>query len=65
MSARGRAQAVALEHGKGRVVVLGEAGVLGSGEQAAEGLGGMERRGADNRRFGLNVARWLARRPIE
>ena len=58
LSARGRAQAVAVEHGKGRAVVLGEAGVFADGED------GIDHKGSDNRRFGLNVARWLARRAI-
>ena len=62
--AGGRAQAVALEHGKGRVVVLGEAGMLGDAPEGVgpEGSAGINRNGVDNRRFGLNIARWLARR---
>lgn len=69
-SAAGRAQAVAFEFGKGRVVVLGEAAMLSA--QVARGpvaqmLGrdevqmGMNRKGIDNRQFALNVAHWLSR----
>lgn len=61
VSAAGRAQAVAVEFGRGRVVVLGEAAMLrayrgGDGEAI-----GMNRRGYDNRQFALNVMHWLSR----
>ncbi len=68
-SAAGMAQAVALEHGEGRVVVVGEAAVFTSqvltGE-VAESMGreelriGMSRTDTDNRQMALNTARWLA-----
>lgn len=68
-SAAGMAQAVALEHGEGRVVVLGEAAVFTSqvltGE-VVESMGrqelriGMSRTDTDNRQMALNTARWLA-----
>ncbi len=68
-SAAGMAQAVAVEHGAGRVVVLGEAAVFSSqvirGE-VAEGMGrdelriGMSRTDTDDRQLALNTVRWLA-----
>lgn len=62
VSAAGRAQGVALEFGKGRVVVLAEAAML-----SAQLIGperkpfGMNRPGADNRQFALNILHWLSR----
>lgn len=61
----GPSQGLAMEYGRGRVVVLGEAGMLsaqvvrtpgGSGEQRF----GMNVEGLDNRQFALNVLRWLS-----
>jgi hypothetical protein len=60
-SAAGRCQGLALIHGTGRVVVLGEAAMLTA--QIAEESGrpvGMNAPGNDNRAFVLNVLRWLA-----
>jgi hypothetical protein len=56
VSAGGRSQAIAFEFGRGRVVVTGEAGMFGvrpdrPGEPSFEG----------NRRFAINVVRWLSR----
>lgn len=63
VSAAGRAQALALKFGKGRVVILGEAAML----SAQVGLGGKEKSrfgmnvpGIDNRQFALNVMHWLS-----
>jgi hypothetical protein len=59
--AGGRAQGIALRHGKGRVVILGEAAML-----SAQVLGpqrrsfGMNRPDIDNRQLALNLMRWLA-----
>jgi hypothetical protein len=53
--AAGRSQAVALEFGKGRVVVFGEAAML----TAQEKNFGMNYPGIDNRQLALNVMRWL------
>ena len=67
--AGGRAQGLAFQHGKGRVVVLGEAAmlsaqilVLPAGEAApAEPIRmGMNRPGIDNQQLTLNLMRWLA-----
>ena len=49
--AAGRSQAIAIEVGRGRVVVVAEMGVLTD----------YSVREADNRRFALNIIRWLAR----
>lgn len=60
--AGGRAQALAFEHGRGRVVILGEAAMM-----TAQVAGprrqpiGMNTPGTDDRQFALNVLRWLAR----
>lgn len=62
-SAAGLAQAVAVEFGKGRVVVLGEAAALTAQRieppGAAPYLMGMNRPGTDNQQFALNIMRWL------
>jgi hypothetical protein len=60
--AGGRAQGLAFEHGRGRVVILGEAAMM-----TAQVAGsrhnpmGMNVPGSDDRQFALNVMRWLAR----
>ena len=62
-SAAGLAQAVAVRHGRGRVVVMGEAGALSAQLLEAPGVPptkiGMNRSGIDNDRFVLNAMRWL------
>lgn len=61
-SAAGRTQGVALEYGRGRVVILGEAAMLSAQVFAGGSLRlGMDYPGCDNRRLALNVAHWLAR----
>jgi hypothetical protein len=61
--AGGLAQAVALRHGRGRVVVLGEAAALSAQKIDVAGatpiLIGMNRAGVDNQQFALNVVHWL------
>jgi hypothetical protein len=62
VSAAGRAQGVALKLGKGRVVVMGEAGMLSAqlaGPQKTKF--GMNRPGIDNRQLALNIIHWLTR----
>jgi hypothetical protein len=60
--ARGSAQAIALEFGQGRVVVLSEAGMLTAQRRgAASEPFGMNVKGTDNRQLALNVMRWLSR----
>lgn len=58
--ARGTAQGLALTFGRGRVVALGEAAAWTS-QNFGEGteVTGMDEPGFDNRRFILNVMRWL------
>ncbi len=61
VSAAGRAQGVAFSHGKGRVVVLGEAAevsaqIAGRGEFKM----GMNVPGIDNRQMALNIMHWLS-----
>jgi hypothetical protein len=62
-SASGRAQGLALAFGSGRVVVLGEAGML-SAQLAGPSRGflGMNRPGIDNRPLALNILHWLSRK---
>lgn len=63
-SVAGLAQAVALEHGKGRVIVLGEAAVATSqivGPPGASRRMGLQWPGSDNERFVVNALYWLAR----
>jgi hypothetical protein len=68
----GRAQGVALVHGRGRVVVMGEAAMFsaqiyrpgapgqGSGPSPGDIRFGMNVAGNDDRQFVLNVMRWLS-----
>ena len=63
-----RLQGLAMDHGRGRVVVLGEAGML-SAQLASFPVEGQTRTirmgmnvpGNDNRQFALNVMHWLSR----
>lgn len=63
VSAAGRAQGLALAFGKGRVVVLAEAGML-SAQLAGPNKArfGMNRPGIGNRQLALNIMRWLSRK---
>jgi len=61
-SAAGHAQGIAFKFGGGRVVVLGEAGMLSAqlaGPQKVKF--GMNRPGIDNRQLALNIMHWLSR----
>jgi hypothetical protein len=65
--AAGRAQGIAMTFGKGRVVVLGEAGMFSAqiaripdGNQQREFKFGMNVPGNDDRQFALNVIHWLS-----
>jgi hypothetical protein len=61
-SARGRAQGIAMEFGKGRVIVMGEAGMLSAQVVGPERQAfGMNRQGIDNRQLALNIMHWLSR----
>jgi hypothetical protein len=62
-SAAGRAQAIAMEIGRGRLVVLGEAAMISAQLSAYDGSPfGMNVAGYDNRQFALNVMHWLSHR---
>lgn len=60
VSAAGKAQGIALEFGKGRVVVMGEAAML-TAQQFKEEKFGMQQPGLDNKQLVLNIVRWLGR----
>lgn len=59
--AGGRAQGIALETGKGRVVVLGEAAMLTAQVDDKGNRFGMQQPGNDNAQFALNIVHWLTR----
>jgi hypothetical protein len=61
VSAAGRAQGIAFKFGKGRVVVMGEAGDLSAQIYGADPVGkmGMNVPGCDNRQLALNIVHWL------
>jgi hypothetical protein len=60
VSAAGRAQGIAMEIGKGRLVVLGEAGML-TAQVTPQGFHfGMNVPGYDNRQLALNIMHWLS-----
>jgi hypothetical protein len=66
-SAQGKAQAVALEVDRGRVVISGEAGMF-SAQILKRRFGdsmrfGMNAPGNDDRQFALNILHWLSRAP--
>lgn len=56
--AAGRSQGIALNFGRGRVVVLADAAMLTS-QTSEAGTIGITVPGFDNRRFALNLVRWL------
>jgi hypothetical protein len=57
----GLAQGLALEVDAGRVVVLGDAGMLRAQRERNGALVGMNVPGYDNRQLALNIMRWLSR----
>ena len=60
-TAAGRAQAIALRFGKGRVVVQGEAAMLSAQIMGAEKRPmGMNVPGYDNKQYALNLMHWLS-----
>ena len=65
-SAAGRCMGLALRHGRGRVVIMGEAGMLGAQLVVEDGPTGktthpwgMNWPGVDNRQLALNISHWL------
>jgi hypothetical protein len=60
VSAAGRAQGIALNFGKGRVIVMGEAGMLTAQVTGLQQMPfGMNIPGIDNRQLVLNMMHWL------
>lgn len=60
-SAAGRAQGIAMKIGKGRVIVMGEAGMLSAQVVGPQRMPfGMNRPGIDNRQLALNIMHWLS-----
>jgi hypothetical protein len=59
--ANGKAQGLALEVEKGRIVVLAEAGMLRAKRERNGRLVGMNRLDYDNRQLALNIVHWLSR----
>jgi hypothetical protein len=61
VSAAGRAQGIAMKLGSGRVIILGEAGMLSAQVVGAQRVRfGMNRPGIDNRQLALNIMHWLS-----
>jgi len=60
-AATGRAQGIALDVEAGRMVVLGEAGMLRAQPGKSSERVGMNVRGYDNRQLALNIMHWLSR----
>jgi hypothetical protein len=62
MPAESYAQGLALTHGRGRIVVLGDAAMLTAQLRRYDGLSfGMTTPGYDNRQLALNIMHWLTR----
>ncbi len=58
--ANGHSQAIALQYGNGRVVVVGEAALFSAQVDMLGLKFGMNRAGNDDRQFALNIAHWLS-----
>jgi hypothetical protein len=58
-SAAGRSQGLAMEYGSGRVVVLGESGMLRAQREKHDSRVGMNVPGYDNRQLALNIMHYL------
>lgn len=61
VSAAGRTQGLTIKFGKGRVVVLGEAGMLTAQIDDKGRAFGMNYPNNDNKQFALNIMHWLSR----
>lgn len=60
-SAAGRTQGIAMQFGKGRVIIMGEAGMLSAQIVGPQRMPfGMNRPGIDNRQLALNIMHWLS-----
>ena len=60
VSAAGMSQGIALEFGKGRVVVLGEAAMI-TAQMFGKEPWGMQIPGIDNQQLALNIMHWLSK----
>jgi hypothetical protein len=60
VSARGRAQGIAFELDRGRIVILGDAGMLRAQRESDGSMIGMNHPGYDNRQLALNIMHWLS-----
>ncbi len=60
VSAAGRTQGLTIKFGKGRVVVLGEAGLLTAQIDSEGRAFGMNYPNNDNKQFALNIMHWLS-----
>ena len=60
ISAAGRAQAIAMKFGKGKIFVSGEAAMLTAQLTPDDKKFGMNVEGIDNRQYALNVIHWLS-----
>ena len=61
VSAAGRAQGIALEVDGGRIVILGDAGMLRAQRESNGTLVGMNHPGFENRQLALSIMHWLSR----
>jgi hypothetical protein len=61
VSSKGNCQGLALKHGKGRVIILGEAAMITAQKFKGEKFG-MNTPGNDNKQFALNIMHWLSRK---
>jgi hypothetical protein len=61
VSAAGRTQGLTIKFGKGRVVILGEAGMLTAQIDDKGRVFGMNHPNNDNKQFALNIMHWLSR----
>jgi len=62
--AGGRAMAIALAHGRGRVVIVGDAGMLTAQyDRRKSRRYGLTSPGFDNERFAVSLLRWIVQRP--
>lgn len=63
VSVNGLSQALALEYGQGRVVMLGEAAMMSAQKLFGRKFGMNNPKNSDNKQFALNMLHWLLERP--
>ncbi len=64
VSVAGLSQAIAIEYGRGRVVILGEAAMLSAQKFFGNKFGMNFPEDSDNRQFALNVVHWLTEKKL-